>query len=98
LAAIFILATQMTTPPLPQQRHQYGIRPRLNIIQPKKRVVAANIVPVDAKLVDLTTQAWLIYGTGAFTDCCSYVVAKRADEPLLFVSKDFAHTDIESAR
>ena len=42
--------------------------------------IAADIVPVDAELVDLTTQAWLIYGKGAFTDCCSYVAAKRADE------------------
>ena len=63
--------------------------------------MAADIVPVDAELVDLTTQAWLIYGEGrhpAFADCCSYVVAKRTDEPLLFVGKDFAQTDIESAR
>ena len=66
--------------------------------------IASDVVSVDAELVDLTTQAWLIYGKGRhpaalnFIDSCSYVVAKRADEPLLFVGKDFAHTDIESAR
>jgi uncharacterized protein with PIN domain len=42
--------------------------------------IAADIVPVDAELVDLAIQAWLIYGKGRhpaalnFTDCCSYVV------------------------
>jgi len=63
LAAIFIPATQMTAPPLPQQRHQYGIdkSERVHIVQLKKQVIAANTVPVDAELMDLTTQAWLIY-------------------------------------
>lgn len=65
--------------------------------------MAADIIPVDAELVDLATQAWLTYGKGRhpaalnFTDCLSYALAKRADEPLLFIGKDFSRTDIEAA-
>jgi len=67
------------------------------------RKIKADIVPVDADLVDMATQAWLAYGKGRhpamlnFTDCLSYGLAKRADEPLLFIGKDFAQTDIEAA-
>jgi ribonuclease VapC len=65
--------------------------------------IAAEIIPVDAELVDLATHAWLAYGKGRhpaalnFADCLSYALAKRADEPLLFIGKDFAQTDIEAA-
>lgn len=65
--------------------------------------IEADIVPVDADLVDLATQAWLTYGKGRhpaalnFADCFSYALAKRADEPLLFIGKDFSQTDIEAA-
>jgi ribonuclease VapC len=65
--------------------------------------IEADIVPVDADLVDLATQAWLAYGKGRhptglnFADCFSYALAKRADEPLLFIGKDFSQTDIEAA-
>ncbi|MDN5926487.1 MAG: type II toxin-antitoxin system VapC family toxin [Hyphomicrobiales bacterium] len=65
--------------------------------------IAADIIPVDAELVDLATQAWLAYGKGRhpaalnFADCLSYALAKRADEPLLFIGKDFSQTDIEAA-
>ncbi|MER8578500.1 type II toxin-antitoxin system VapC family toxin [Mesorhizobium sp. M1423] len=58
-------------------------------------------IPVD--LVDLATQGWLTYGKGHhpaalnFADCLSYALAKRADEPLLFIGKDFSQTDIEPA-
>ncbi|MER9548367.1 type II toxin-antitoxin system VapC family toxin [Mesorhizobium sp. M0322] len=67
------------------------------------RKIEADIIPVDAELVDLATQAWLTYGKGRhpvalnFADCFSYALAKRADEPLLFIGKDFAQTDIEAA-
>lgn len=67
------------------------------------RKIEADIIPVDAELVDLATQAWLTYGKGRhpaalnFADCLSYALAKRADEPLLFIGKDFAQTDIEAA-
>lgn len=67
-----------------------------------KRIEAA-IIAVDADLVDLATQGWLTYGKGRhpaalnFADCISYALAKRADEPLLFIGNDFAQTDIEAA-
>lgn len=67
------------------------------------RKIAAEIIPVDAELVDLATQAWLTYGKGRhpaalnFADCFSYALAKRADEPLLFIGNDFSQTDIEAA-
>jgi ribonuclease VapC len=67
------------------------------------RKIEADIISVDAELVDLATQAWLTYGKGRhpaalnFADCFSYALAKRADEPLLFIGKDFAQTDIEAA-
>ncbi|MER9576175.1 type II toxin-antitoxin system VapC family toxin [Mesorhizobium sp. M0189] len=65
------------------------------------RKIEADIIPVD--LVDLATQGWLTYGKGHhpaalnFADCLSYALAKRADEPLLFIGKDFSQTDIEPA-
>jgi ribonuclease VapC len=65
--------------------------------------IAANIIPVDSELVDLATQAWLTYVKGRhpaalnFADCLSYALAKRADEPLLFIGKDFSQTDVEAA-
>lgn len=67
------------------------------------RKIEADIIPIDTELVDLATQAWLAYGKGRhpaalnFADCFSYALAKRADEPLLFIGKDFAQTDIEAA-
>lgn len=67
------------------------------------RKIEADIVPVDADLVDIATQAWLTYGKGRhpatlnFADCLSYALAKRADEPLLFIGSDFARTDVEAA-
>lgn len=67
------------------------------------RKIDADIIPVDSELIDLATQAWLTYGKGRhpaglnFADCLSYALAKRADEPLLFIGKDFSQTDIEAA-
>lgn len=29
-----------------------------------------------------------------FDDCCTYAVARLADEPLLFIGDDFTHTDV----
>ena len=65
--------------------------------------IEANVIPVDADLVDLATQAWLAYGKGRhpaalnFADCLPYALATRADEPLLFIGNDFSQTDIEAA-
>lgn len=67
------------------------------------RKIEADIIPIDSEVVDLATQAWLTYGKGRhpaalnFADCFSYALAKRADEPLLFIGKDFSQTDIEAA-
>lgn len=65
--------------------------------------IEADILPVDADLVEVATHAWLTYGKGRhpaslnFADCFSYALAKRADEPLLFIGTDFSRTDIEAA-
>lgn len=67
------------------------------------RKIEADIIAVDADLVDMATQAWLTYGKGRhpatlnFADCLSYALAKRADEPLLFIGNDFSQTDIQAA-
>ncbi|RWI57175.1 MAG: type II toxin-antitoxin system VapC family toxin [Mesorhizobium sp.] len=67
------------------------------------RKIEADIIAVDADLVDMATQAWLTYGQGrhraalSFADCFSYAVSKRADEPLLFIGNDFSQTDVEAA-
>lgn len=61
------------------------------------------MIAVDADLVDVATQAWLTYGKGRhpaglnFADCFSYALAKRSDEPLLFIGDDFSKTDIQAA-
>ena len=82
---------------------------RSSLQQSQNRVETAEKVdrgrrrPVDADLVDMATQAWLTYGKGRhpaalkLADCLSYALAKRADEPLLFVGNDFSETDIEAA-
>jgi len=65
--------------------------------------IDASIIPADAELVDMATQAWLAYGKGRhpaglnFADCLSYALAKRTGEPLLFKGEDFARTDIRAA-
>jgi ribonuclease VapC len=65
--------------------------------------IEAEIIAVDADLVDLATQAWLTYGKGRhpaglnFADCFSYALAKRAEDTLLFIGEDFKQTDIEAA-
>lgn len=67
------------------------------------RKIEADIISVDAELVDLATQAWLSFGKGRhpaalnFADCFSYALAKRSDEPLLFIGNDFSKTDVEAA-
>lgn len=64
--------------------------------------IAADVIAVDADLVDVATQAWLTYGKGRhpaglnFADCFSYALAKRSDEPLLFIGDDFSKTDIQA--
>ena len=65
--------------------------------------ISASVIAVDADLADVATQAWLAYGKGRhpaslnFADCFSYALAKRAEEPLLFVGEDFSKTDLRAA-
>lgn len=65
--------------------------------------IEADIIAIDANLIDMATQAWLTYGKGRhaaalnFANCLAYALAKRADEPLLFIGNDFSQTDIEAA-
>lgn len=65
--------------------------------------IEADVIPIDADLADLATRAWLAYGKGRhpaalnFADCFSYALAKRSDEPLLFIGRDFSQTDILAA-
>jgi ribonuclease VapC len=57
-------------------------------------------VPFTAEHATAALDAWRAYGKGNhparlnFGDCISYATAKLADEPLLFVGDDFAHTDV----
>lgn len=59
------------------------------------------IEPVTAAQTGLARQAYLRFGKGRghpaqlnYGDCFSYALAKDMQEPLLFVGKDFAATDI----
>lgn len=51
----------------------------------------------------MAVGAFVRYGRGRhraglnFGDCLTYAVASLADEPLLFVGDDFAHTDLTAA-
>jgi ribonuclease VapC len=62
--------------------------------------ILADIIPIDAELVDIATRAWLAYGKGRhpaalnFADCLSYALAKRSRQPLLFKGDDFSKTDV----
>jgi len=59
------------------------------------------IEPVTAAQTQLAREAYLRFGKGRghpaqlnYGDCFSYALAKDMQEPLLFVGKDFAATDI----
>ena len=60
-------------------------------------------VPFSAEHWRAAHDAYLRYGKGRhparlnFGDCLSYATAKLADQPLLFVGRDFARTDIAVA-
>ncbi len=61
-------------------------------------------VAFDQDQLALARRAFLRYGKGRhsarlnFGDCASYALAKWSGEPLLFKGRDFAATDILSAR
>ena len=63
------------------------------------------IVPVTVEHARLARQAYRDYGKGSghparlnFGDCFAYALAKTSGEALLFKGRDFAHTDVASAR
>ena len=66
--------------------------------------VGAEIVPVDAEIIDAARRAWRRYGKGRhaaglnYGDCFSYALAITRGEPLLFKGEDFAKTDIRRHR
>lgn len=62
------------------------------------------VEPVTAEQVAIARKAWARYGKGSghpaqlnFGDCFAYALAKRLDEPLMFVGNDFVHTDVQTA-
>ena len=61
---------------------------------------AIAIIPFGESHYSAAVDAWLRYGKGKhpaalnFGGCLSYAVARLANEPLLFVGRDFAQTDI----
>lgn len=58
------------------------------------------IIALNPEQLELARSAWREYGKGRnpaglnIGDCCSYALAKHAQEPLLFKGADFAKTDI----
>ena len=62
-----------------------------------------DVVPFGDAHWRVAVGAFVRYGRGRhraglnFGDCFSYAVASLADEPLLFVGDDFAHTDLTAA-
>jgi len=62
------------------------------------------IEPVTAHQARIARMAYREFGRGSghparlnFGDCFAYALAKDTGEPLLFVGKDFTHTDVQVA-
>jgi len=61
------------------------------------------VVPVGARQAELARRAYRRFGKGIheaelnYGDCFSYALAVARNEPLLFVGRDFARTDVEQA-
>jgi ribonuclease VapC len=82
-------------------------RDRPEIIRNVDRLLLAygiRIEPLDEAQARVAAQAYQDYGRGTahparlnLGDTFSYALASVADEPLLFVGDDFAHTDIRPA-
>ena len=70
---------------------------------PAVRVLADEVVPVDAEQADHARRPWRRFGKGHhpaglnFGDCFSYAPAALTQEPPLFKGDDFSRTDIEAA-
>jgi ribonuclease VapC len=67
------------------------------------RTLAVDVVSFDDNQARLARAAWLRFGKGRhvarlnFGDCCTYALAKRLREPLLFKGGDFDKTDVKAA-
>lgn len=65
--------------------------------------IEIEIVPVDAELAQEALVGWRRFGKGRhdaglnFGDTFSYALSRRLGQPLLFVSDDFAQTDVAVA-
>ena len=61
------------------------------------------MAPMTAEQFEIARSAWGRYGKGRHPaglnigECCSYALAKCADEPLLFKGDDFSQSDIKMA-
>ena len=62
--------------------------------------VGVEVVPLDAKQVEVARAAWRRFGKGRHPaslnmgDCCSYALAWCTGDSLLFKGDDFSRTDI----
>jgi ribonuclease VapC len=67
------------------------------------RFLDAEIVPFEARHLDVAASAFLRFGRGRhpaalnYGDCMAYAVAAVEGMPLLFIGEDFPLTDIEAA-
>ncbi len=68
------------------------------------RIGPLRLAPLEVEHAALAADAALRYGKGSghraqlnFGDCFSYAVAKQRGLPLLYVGRDFTHTDIQPA-
>ncbi len=65
--------------------------------------VGIEVVPVDARHVDLAFDGFRRFGKGRhaaglnFGDLFAYALARALDEPLLFKGDDFTRTDVKAA-
>ncbi len=68
------------------------------------RRASIDIEPVTEEQAHMARQAFVDFGKGRhpaglnYGDCFSYALAKARREPLLFKGRDFAQTDLVSAR
>jgi len=68
------------------------------------RRAGISIEPVTEEQAHIARQAFIDFGKGRhsaglnFGDCFSYALSKAMGEPLLFKGRDFAKTDVNTAR
>ena len=63
-----------------------------------------DVVPFNNEMVQKARNAFSRFGKGRHPaglnlgDCCSYALARQANEPLLFKGADFSQTDVQAAK